>query len=88
MMSVKILPMAEWSQPLLLDWKLTCDPQVLVQDCGNYFMLSFDKAVSMYITTDDDFCFVFVKKFIRLSNLSNMYWELPVGVCIQVNCVC
>jgi len=55
--------MAELSEPLLRNWQLTCDPQVLVQDCGDYFMLSFDKAVSMYITTDGDLCFLFVKKF-------------------------
>jgi hypothetical protein len=36
------------------------------------FMVSFGKAVSIYITTDDDFCFVFIKKFISLSKLSNM----------------
>ena len=26
----------------------------------------------MYITTDGDFCFLFVKKFVRFSNLSNV----------------
>jgi hypothetical protein len=52
------------------------------------FMLSFVKAVSIYITTDGDFCFLFVNKFISLLNLCNMYWELRVGVCIGVNSVC
>jgi hypothetical protein len=42
-------------------------------------MVSFGKAVSMYVTTDDNFCFLFIKKFITLSNLSNIYPELPVG---------
>jgi hypothetical protein len=51
-------------------------------------MVNFGKAVSIYITTDDDFCFLFIKKFIHLSNLSNVCLELPVGVCVQVNHVC
>ena len=46
------------------------------------FMENFCKAISIYITTDDDFCFLFIKKYIHLSHLSNMYSELPVGVCI------
>jgi hypothetical protein len=47
-------------------------------------MVNFDKAVSIYITTDDDLCSLFIKKFVGLSNLSNIHLELPVGVCIQV----
>jgi hypothetical protein len=43
---------------------------------------------SIYITTDDDFGFLFMKKFIHSSNLSDMYSELPVGVYVQVKYVC
>jgi hypothetical protein len=36
-MAVKLLPMAELSEPLLQNWQLTCDPKVLVQNYGNYW---------------------------------------------------
>jgi len=52
------------------------------------FMVNFGKAVIIYTTTNDDFCCLYIKKFICLSNLSNEYSELPVGVCIQVKHVC
>jgi hypothetical protein len=52
------------------------------------FMVNFGKAVSIYITTDDDLCALFIKKFIGLSNLSNIHSELRVGVCIQVKHIC
>jgi hypothetical protein len=48
------------------------------------FMVNFGMAFSIYITADGDFCFLFMKKFICLSNLSNIHLELPVGVCIEV----
>jgi hypothetical protein len=52
------------------------------------FIVNFGKVVSVYITTDDDLCSLFIKKFMGLSNLSNIHLELPVGVCIQVKHVC
>jgi hypothetical protein len=36
-------------------------------------MVNFGKTFGIYITADDDFCFLFIKKFIRLSNFSNVF---------------
>jgi hypothetical protein len=62
--------------------------KIVSKELWELFMVNFGKTVSVYIITDGDFCSLFIKEFIGLSDLCNMYSELHVGVCIQVKHVC